>query len=116
MSMGAGEYNRKIIVRERTGAVDGLNQPLDEWNALPTFMLWSKILGVNGMAVIRAAIDGLTVAPGRYSFRVRYRPTGITTDMRVEYGGMIFSILEVRHDLDRHEFTDIVCDTGANNG
>jgi SPP1 family predicted phage head-tail adaptor len=115
MSMGAGEFNRKILLRERTGAVDGTNQPLDEWNVLPTFTLWAKILGANGMAVVRSALAGVPAAPGKYSFRVRYRPTGITEDMRVEYGGTHFVIRDIRHDLDRHEWTDIICETGVTN-
>lgn len=115
MSMGAGEFNRKILLRERTGAVDGTNQPLDEWNVLPTFTLWAKILGVNGMTVVRSALAGVPAAPGKYSFRVRYRPTGITEDMRVEYGSTHFVIRDIRHDLDRHEWTDIICETGVTN-
>ena len=116
MSMGAGEFNRKIQVERRSAGVDSLNQPLDTWELAFPNGLWSKILGMSGMAVIRNEQAGIPVSPGRYSFRIRYRATGISTAMRVIYAGAVFDIGDIRHDLDGHVYTDLICESGASNG
>ena len=116
MNMGAGDLNRKIMVSKPTGDVDGANQPLDTW--VPAFPngLWAKILGTNGMTAIRNSAPGVQAMPIKYSFRIRYRPAGITEAMRVEYAGLVFDIEDIVHDFDRHEYTDLICQTGGNNG
>ena len=116
MSMGAGEFNRRITLHEKSGAVDAANQPIDDFADAPAFTLWAKILGASGLSVVRAGMDGVAATSGMYSFRVRYRPTGIHTDMQLRYGGFKFDVRDVRHDFNRHEYTDIVCELGANDG
>lgn len=114
MSTGAGEYNRKIIIAERTATKDALNQPIDLW--LPKYTPWAKILSATGMAAVRASQEGLPTVPTKYSFRIRYKPVGITTAMRVEYKGLFYDIRDIRHDHDRKDHTDLVCELGGNSG
>jgi SPP1 family predicted phage head-tail adaptor len=115
MSRAAGEYTRKIKIAERGVEVDALNQPLDAWTI--KFQLWSKPRSKTGMSSVRAAEAGINASPTLYSFRINYRPTGITTAMRVEDGdGNLFDIREIIHDIANHEWTDLVCETGGNNG
>lgn len=114
MSMAAGELNRRIAILKRGVAVDGTNQQIGVLE--PYLTLWARILGATGMAAVRAAQEGIALAPGRYSFRIRYRPTGVDAGMAVKYQEMVFDIVDVRHDLANHDYTDLVCETGANNG
>jgi len=114
MSLAAGDLNRKITISKPGATKDASNQVIPAWE--PVFSLWAKILGANGMSAVRSAEAGIALAPGKYSFRIRYRLVGIDTSMRVEYQGLTFNIIDVRHDLDRHEYTDLVCETGANDG
>jgi phage head-tail adaptor, putative, SPP1 family len=115
VSENAGEYNRKIEVQRRSGAVDGSGQPLDEWIVL--HRLWSKIRTESGMATIRQAAqnDGIMSTARRVSFRVRYR-TDIDEAMRVVHRGVPYDILRVQPDEAGREFTDLICEVGANAG
>jgi SPP1 family predicted phage head-tail adaptor len=114
MSRAAGEYNRKIVIAEPGVAKDAANQPVEVWT--PKFTPWAKVRGKTGMSSVRAAERGIPASPTAYSFRIKYKPVGITTAMRVEYGGKFYSIIELIHDVAEHEWTDIVCETGGNNG
>lgn len=116
MSIAAGSLTRKVTITKRTGEKDAVNQPLDNWiDAFPGKRIWARPVGPNGMTVARASLEGVPIAPGKYSWRIRFR-AAVTSDMRLEYKGMIFAIKEVRHDLDHQEYTDLVCEYGANNG
>lgn len=115
MSRAAGEYTRKITIKERGVEVDAANQPIDSWTI--KFRLWSKPRSKTGMSSVRAAEAGIAASPTLYSFRIKYRPTGITTAMRIEDNdGNIFDIREIIHDIAEHEWTDLVSETGGNNG
>lgn len=114
MTLAAGELNRKIVISKPNDAVDALNQPLP--GRVPVFNLWARPLTATGMAAVRAAEQGVPMAPGKYSWRIRYRPTGITTNMTVEYRGVFFDIRDIRHDYANHEYTDLVCETGVDHG
>lgn len=116
MNVAAGEYNRKTSVHARVAGVDAANQPLDTFDDTPLFSPWAKILGESGMSVVRAALDGTQIPVGKYSFRIRYRPTGIDTGMQLRYKAMRFNIVGIRHDLDRQQHTDLICEFGATNG
>lgn len=118
MSIPAGELNRLIAIEGRGTGVDDANQSVDTaWATVPGLgALWSRPLTTNGMAAVRAAEDGVPISPGRYSWRIRYRPVGITTAMRVNYKGTFFDIRDIRHDYERKQHTDLVCETGGNDG
>ena len=110
----AGSFNRKLELQQRPAGVDGTNQPVDNWEHVR--YLRARPVGATGMSVIRSAEQGIAVGPGKYSWRIRYRPTGINEGMRVVYQGVIFDIIDVRHDYENHDWTDLVCETGGNRG
>lgn len=113
--MQAGKLNRRITVQKRAQGQDDAGQPIDVW--VDVAKVWSWVKTQNGMAATgqTASQSGVAMSVNSYSFRVRYRPT-VTDDMRVLYGGMAFDVKQVRHDLAGHEWTDIVCEQGGNDG
>lgn len=113
--MQAGKLNRRITVQQRTQGQDDAGQPIDAWADVAKVWAWVKTQ--SGMAVARqtANQDGVAMSVNSYSFRIRYRPA-VTDDMRVVYGGLNFDIKQIRHDLAGHEWTDIVCEAGGNDG
>lgn len=115
MAENPGEYNRRIVVQQRRSGRTPSGAPLKEWDNYKA--LWSKYRGETGMATIRRDADhlGIVNTPVRCSWRVRYR-TDITSDMRVVYKGQVYDILRVQQDEAMREWTDLVCEVGANGG
>lgn len=114
MTYDPGQFNCRIVIEKRTGAVDAANQPLDDWT--PVMSRWAKPLTASGMSVVRGSVDGVEVSPTKYSWRIRYQPSGIDVGMRLNYKGFIGDILDVRHDFAGRQWTDIVCQVGGKNG
>lgn len=116
MGLAAGDLNRQITIRAPTGAVNDLNEPLGTWNPTPAGVEWAMIRGSTGMGSIRSAdTAGITRSIDAYSFRIRYNRS-YAVNMRVEYDGAIFDIRAIRHDHANHDWTDLVCETGGNDG
>lgn len=108
-----GRRNRRIVIEERTGATDAAGQPLDTWTEHAK--RWAEVKGLTGLGVLRGS-DGVTASSTGYSFRIRFTKS-ITTDMRiVDVDGSVYDITKIQHDLDRKEWTDLVTNTGANDG
>lgn len=114
MSNNVGERTRLLTISKRTGAVDAANQPIDAWEFVAK--RWGRPLTSSGMSAVRAAEQGVQASPGRYSWRINYTPDLFDVGMRAEYKGIIFDIKELRHDHAAREYTDLVCETGGNNG
>ena len=115
MSLAAGQLNRLIEIQAKGTAVDGTNQPVPVWTMHAR--RWAQGMGATGMAAVRSAHETATLPPVKYSWRLRYCPdAGITIGMRVLYKGVVFDIKDIRHDFAGHEYTDLVCETGATNG
>ncbi len=108
----AGKLNRLITVFQQTDKQDVTGQPLEEWFEFTKLWAWPKTQ--TGMGVTRNA-SNVAASINAYSFRVRYR-TDITDAMRVSYGGLIFDIKQVRHDIENLEWTDLVCQQGGVDG
>ncbi|MFT0533932.1 phage head closure protein [Castellaniella hirudinis] len=112
--MEAGRLNRKITIQKRTQVQDESGQPKDAWTDVAK--LWAWVKTQTGMGSLRNDQAGsVSMSLVAYSFRIRYRPS-VTDDMRVVYGGLNFDIKQVRHDLADHDWTDIVCEEGGNDG
>lgn len=114
MSIDAGKLSSRIWILAPTKVRDELNQPLpDAYD--PLMRLWAQPAGASGMASIMQSRteDGVPRELNSYSFRIRYRPHGITSDMRVldTDTNMLFNIKQIRHDLARRQWTDLVCET-----
>lgn len=110
MGLAAGDLNRQVLIEARAAGKDALNQPNGAWGTFAT--LWCAVRGSTGMGVIKGGLD---VPVSAYSLRIRYN-TSITDAMRVNLGGKIMDIIEVRHDLANKDWTDLVCRAGGNNG
>lgn len=115
MGIAAGKMRTKLLIQERTGETDAANQPLDNWVTL--FEVWSQPRSATGMAAVRATMQGVPDAPSKVSFRIRYREN-ITEAMRVvvKRNMVVYDIRDIRFDLENQEWTDLVCETGGNNG
>lgn len=112
--MNVGQRNRRIIIERPSGAVDGANQPIDDY--VRVCARWARPMGKTGMATIRGAESGVPAAPGLYSWDVKFDPDLYDTSMRVNYKGTYFDIKEIRHDYNNREWTHLVCETGVSHG
>jgi len=107
-----GKLNRRILIQRRTPGTDEAGGPLLTWDDV--VMVWANVAGDTGLGTIRAS--GALPAPiKRYSFRIRFRE-GLDEGMRVVMGGQDFDIKAVRMDYAGREWTDLVCEVGANDG
>jgi SPP1 family predicted phage head-tail adaptor len=112
--MKMGDLNRRIVIERPTGDVDGANQPTGTWERVAS--RWARPLGKTGMATIRDSGEGLSGAPGMYSWRIKFTPDLFDAGMRVNYKGRYFDIREIRHDFAHREWTDLVCESGVSHG
>ena len=121
MSLEAGQLNTLLAIDKRkVDAVDAIGQPIQSdddsaWD-LNYAQVWAAGRGQTGMGVIRAN-EQVQTAVNAYSWRIRYRED-ITVDMRVREvtRGTVYEIIDIRHDIDRREWTDMICRVGASNG
>lgn len=107
----AGKLNRRITIQQRSQGQDAAGQLLEDWVDVTKVWSWPKTQ--TGMGVARNA-GNVAATLSAYSFRIRYCPS-ITDDMRVLYDGMVFSVVQVQHDIAGREWTDIVCRLGVVN-
>lgn len=118
MSLAAGDLCRAIRIDQRDpDALDALNMPVQgdaAWEPYKT--TWGNPKGQSGMGVIRTAAE-VNASVNAYSWRIRYDRT-INRGMRlIELAtGDVYDIMDVRHDLDRREWTDLICHVGGTNG
>jgi SPP1 family predicted phage head-tail adaptor len=112
VSLGAGKLNRRIAIQRRSDGQDEAGQPLLTWESVAN--VWSNIAGDTGLHTIRASAD-LPAPIKRYSFRIRFRE-GLNEGMRVVLDGQYFDIKAVRMDYAGREWSDLVCELGANDG
>lgn len=112
MGLRAGDLNRRITIQEHVQGQHGDGQPFDEWQDVAT--VWANVKGQSGLGTIKASGD-VPLSVTRYSFRIRYR-TGLDSEMRVLLGSDAYDITSVQMDEDSREWTDLVCNRGANDG
>lgn len=106
--MSIGKRNRLVTIQRRESQTDASNFPIDSW--VIHKKKWVEFAGQTGMGSVRSgATNGTGIAGTQniYSLRGSY-DTSITQDMRVEYRGSYFEIKEVRHDIARRQYSDIV--------
>lgn len=114
MGESIGQYNRRIEVWKRSGAVDGAGEPLPD--SFQFFKAkWAMIRGRNGMSLVKDLTGDVSAPVDMYSFRVRFC-TDVTVDMQVRYRGMMIDIIAIRQDEAFREWTDIIVRTGGSNG
>jgi head-tail adaptor len=116
VSLAAGTLNRRIRINRREAGTGPGGEPIDNW--LPVFRrLRARPMTQKGMATI-AGLQGGEVAASvnSYSWEIRYRPTGIDVGMQLVYQGIAFDIISLKHDFERHQWTNIICQQGGNAG
>lgn len=122
MPLNAGELNRRVSIRKRAVGRYPDGQPKDDWEYVARG-LWAAIRGRSGMSTIVAANGDVPLSVTAYSVRIRYR-LGLDASMQLlEHGpdgepdeSAPFDIKAVQYDKDRREWTDLVCEQGANSG
>ncbi len=113
--MQSGKLNRRIVIQSRVAGEDAAGQPTTTWTDVVT--VWADIRGATGMGSIKqsASMGGVAVELNSYSFRIRFRE-GLSSGMRVAYGGKNYDVKFVRMDFEKREWTDIVAELGGNDG
>jgi SPP1 family predicted phage head-tail adaptor len=109
----AGSLNRRISIQRSGAGRDAAGQPIKTW--LDVVITWANVKSQTGMGVVTGEQGGVEASVTRYSFRIRYR-SGIDAGMRVLMAGVPYDITSVQMDEDRREWTDLVCNRGANDG
>ena len=113
--MNQGKKNVKLLIQRKTGARNAANQEINSW--LTHVERWGEYKGDTGRSAIRAQEVGLPVNVNRVSWRVNYSANaGITEGMRVNARGVLYDIRGIRHDEAGKTYTDLICETGGNNG
>lgn len=113
MGLAAGALNRTVRIQRSTNGRDAAGQPIKVWTDVVS--TWASVRSQTGMGTIVGDPSGVATSVTRYSFRIRYRQ-GIDASMRVLMGGVPYDITSVQMDEDRREWTDLVCNRGANDG
>jgi len=113
MSLAAGSLNRQVSLQVSANVHDGAGQPIKVWSTIA--QVWANVKSQTGMGVVTGEQNGVATSVTRYSFRIRYRQ-GIDAGMRVLMGGVPYDITSVQMDEAGREWTDLVCNRGANNG
>lgn len=113
--MKAGDLSRLITIQSRDTGTDAAGQPVQTWATVAS--VWADVRGATGMAAIRQSspVEGVALEANSYSFRIRYR-TGLDAGMRVTLGSDVYDIKQVRMDHAGKVWTDLVCETGGNDG
>jgi SPP1 family predicted phage head-tail adaptor len=112
MGLAAGELNRRITIQKRVQGQHDDGQPFDDWVDVAT--VWASIKTLSGLGTIKAAND-VPLSVSQYSFQIRYR-RDLDAGMRSLLDGVPYDITLVKMDEARREWTDLVCNRGANNG
>jgi SPP1 family predicted phage head-tail adaptor len=116
----AGTLNRRITIQRRDDVRDDAGQPIPTWVDLTTTPIWANIAAKSGLATLASDTD---VSIASYSIRIRYRPD-VAASMRVlevasdmtPLNYVIYDIRSPLHDRAGRRYTDLVCETGANDG
>lgn len=113
MGLAAGSLNRQITIQKPGAGKDPAGQPMKAWVDVAT--VWANVKSQTGMGVVTGEQSGVEASVTRYSFRIRYRQ-GLDASMRVLMGSTVYDITSVQMDESAREWTDLVCNRGANNG
>lgn len=102
MSNLALKLNRRVTLQRPSAGKDALGQPNTTWQDVVT--VWAHIRNENGMQMLKA---GAEVSKLKASIRIRYR-IGLTEDMRVIYGSLVYQVAAIVPDEEGKQFIDLV--------
>lgn len=113
MALPRRKQKRLLHIQRRVQGTDSAGQPLDGWQDVLT--AWCNPSGQNGMSAIGQMQGDVAASISKYSLRIDYRPD-IDASMRALLGGAPYDIVQVRHDHEGRQWTDLVCELGGNDG
>lgn len=108
--MRGGDLRKRVTIQQRTTDQDDYGQQLNQWDDVAR--VWAGIEPLNGRELLAAAA---VQAETTHTVTMRYRP-GITPQLRINYNGRLFNILNVLDDNERHRTLTLLCSEGLNNG
>lgn len=108
--MRIGKMRHRVALQSRAATQAGTGQPTGAWSTVAT--VWASIEPLQGRELVAAM-----AAQSELTHRVtlRYR-SGITTKMRVSYGGRFFNIHAVRNSEERNQVMFLDCTEGGDGG
>lgn len=110
----AGRFNRYVQIQQRASTEDSYGEVVGTWSALSTDWAWIKS-PTGSAASEEIAADG-EVSTAAVSIRLNRFREDITAGMRVLDGSVVYDIRAVLPDYAASEYTDLVCQRGANQG
>lgn len=113
MALPRRKQKRLVRVQRRIQGTDTAGQPIDQWEDVLT--AWSNPSGQNGLSAIGQLQGDVAASISKYSLRLDYRPT-LDASYRVLLCGEPYDIVQVRHDHEGRQWTDLVCEIGGNDG
>lgn len=111
--MQAGKLNKRIAIQQKISARDAAGGDVYEWqNIHDTPTVWAEKVDRSGLQGFESGQD-LSKVTAR--FRIRYRED-IEPSMRVVYKDKFYAIQYVLDLTGTHDFIELMCETGANDG
>ena len=108
--MRIGKMRQRVTIQARASTQSGTGQPTGAWSTVAT--AWASIEPLSGREQLAAQ-----AAQSETTHRVtmRYR-SGITTKMRISFGGRLFNITSVRSLEERGRVMILDCTEGQDAG
>lgn len=110
MSLAAGKLNCRVTIQCNKSSTGEFGEPVTAWADVA--QVWASIAHKSGLETIKSGAD---ISIVQASIRIRYRED-VTAAMRVVYRNAIYDIRAVLRDVTRHEYCDLICEQGANDG
>jgi SPP1 family predicted phage head-tail adaptor len=107
--MDIGKFNRRVVIQARSGAVDSVGQPVEDWATFTT--IWAQFVFTSGSRSVNLeGIKGGAMSSNPPAvWRVRFR-TDITAAMRLVDGSTVYNIKQVLPNMAKKDVTDLVCE------
>jgi SPP1 family predicted phage head-tail adaptor len=105
--MDFGRLNRRIVIQSKSGAVDSVGQPIENWATFAT--VWAYIRYQSGLKNLEGISSGAEQSTAYASVRIRYR-SNVTAAMRIVDGDTTYQIKSVLPNVGAKDYTDLVCE------
>ena len=104
-----GKFNRRVVIQARSGAVDSVGQPVEDWSTFAS--VWAQFVFTPGSRIpnLEGIQGGSMSSNAPAIWRVRFR-ADITAAMRLVDGATIYNIQHVLPNMAKKDVTDLVCE------
>lgn len=110
----AGRFNRYVEIQQQASTEDAYGEVIGAWSTVSSDWAWIK--SPTGAAASEEIAAGGVVSSAAISVRLNRFREDITAGMRVVDGSVVYDIRAVLPDYASSEYTDLVCERGANQG